>query len=145
MKHFSILFNSRLRRSFFFREPVSFTPLILPQMQPARRQALVLASATLRRASGAGTSTSSSTSGSGSNAAGGGSLFSFDRSDLRNQSFFARSFASRRPKVAVLLKEVRVNRESVCWWCSIASMGSVEVATRATVLLSLPPDLFFFV
>ena len=76
-------------------------------MQPARRQALALASATLRRASGAGTSTSSSTSGSGSGSNAGG-LFFFDRSELSSRSLFARGFASRRPKVAVLLKEVRI-------------------------------------
>jgi hypothetical protein len=76
-------------------------------MQPARRQALSLASATLRRASGAGASTSNSSS-VGSNVNAGGGLL-LDRSSSNYQSLFfaARGFASRRPKVAVLLKEVR--------------------------------------
>lgn len=83
-------------------------------MQYLRRQASAVASATLRRAeSGAWASTSSSNASSSFAsiaddafvvAVGGGGL---DRLVLPSLFQNARGFASRRPKLAVLLKEVR--------------------------------------
>lgn len=133
----------KISHFFSFRSSLSFfkTRIFLSsfslqdfnKMHPARHHALALASASLRRASGAGASTSSS---SGSNcaafvadAAGSGGL---DRNQSFLSGFLARGFASRRPKVAVLLKEVRErDREKsmlVPCFVSIPSRGS----SRAT-------------
>ena len=113
-------------------------------MQPARRQALALASATLRRASGTGTSTSS-TSGSRSNGSGGGLFFSFDRSELSNPSLLARGFASRRPKVSVLLKEVRDTRYNMLPVFELSRWGAgISQCAPRFCCRRRPICLFFF-